>query len=115
MRTAGTPPIYRRRSFRRLNGVLEQWCEEVGRDPTQIRRAVNLAFNLGVDEVEVKRQHRQLASDWGGMAERVSGGALLCTPDLAVERLAEYRDAGVDEINIAPCGRLGKKRLWTPT
>ena len=87
--------------FRRLNGVLEQWCEEVGRDPTQIRRAVNLAFNLGVDEVEVKRQHRQLASDWGGMAERVSGGALLCTPDQAVERLAEYRDAGVDEINIA--------------
>ena len=87
--------------FRRLNGVLEQWCEEAGRDPAQIRRAVNLAFNLGVDEAEVERQRQQFAADWGGVAERISGGALLCTPDQAVERLAEYRDAGVDEINIA--------------
>jgi alkanesulfonate monooxygenase SsuD/methylene tetrahydromethanopterin reductase-like flavin-dependent oxidoreductase (luciferase family) len=26
---------------------------------------------------------------------------LLCTPDRAVERILEYRDAGADEVNIA--------------
>ena len=87
--------------FRRLCGVLDHWCEEVGRDPASIRRAVNLTFNLGLNDAEVERQRQQFASDWGTMAGRTVGGALICTPQQAVERLAEYRAAGADEINIA--------------
>ena len=87
--------------FKRLNGVLDQWCDEAGRDPASIRRAVNLAFNLGLSDADVERQRRQFAADWGAMAERTAGGALLCTPDRAVEQLAKYREAGADEINIA--------------
>jgi len=42
-----------------------------------------------------------MAEDWGPSAERVVEGALLCTPDQAVERILEYAKAGADEVNIA--------------
>ncbi|MDP6376284.1 MAG: LLM class flavin-dependent oxidoreductase [Pseudomonadales bacterium] len=87
--------------FARVNQVLNHWCEEENRDPKSIKRAANIMFNLGMDEDDVKRQRKLIAADWGEMAERISGGALLCTPDRAVERIMEYRDAGADEINIA--------------
>lgn len=87
--------------FGRLNEVLNHWCEEEARDPKSIRRGVNVMFNLGVDEEDVERQRRQIVEDWGDMAPRISGGALLCTPDQAVDRLAEYQRAGAEEINIA--------------
>ena len=35
------------------------------------------------------------------MIERITAGALTGTADQAVERIAEYRDAGADMINIA--------------
>ena len=87
--------------FARLNGVLNQWCEEENRDPATIRRSVNLTFNLGVDEEDVDQQRKQIAADWGALADRISGGSLLCTPDQAVERLAQYKAAGAQEINVA--------------
>ena len=47
------------------------------------------------------RYREILARDWGEMAERTAGGALLCTPDQAVDRILEYVEAGADEVNIA--------------
>jgi alkanesulfonate monooxygenase SsuD/methylene tetrahydromethanopterin reductase-like flavin-dependent oxidoreductase (luciferase family) len=42
-----------------------------------------------------------MKAQWGPSFARVSGGALLGTPDDAVARLLEYVDAGADDINIA--------------
>jgi alkanesulfonate monooxygenase SsuD/methylene tetrahydromethanopterin reductase-like flavin-dependent oxidoreductase (luciferase family) len=42
-----------------------------------------------------------MAADWGSSLPQVLGGALLCTPDQAVERIIEYARAGADEVNIA--------------
>ena len=89
------------REFARVNGVLSHWCEDAGRDPASLRRAVNLTFNLALNDAGVERQRRQLAEDWGDAAERVAGGALLTTPDGAVERILEYVEAGADEVNVA--------------
>ncbi len=58
-------------------------------------------FNLGVDAESATRNEEQLAGQWGPMWERVSAGALLGTPETAVERILEYRDAGADLVNIA--------------
>jgi len=87
--------------FRRLNGVLDQHCADLGRDPATIERSINLMFNLGVDAESAARNEADLAGQWGPMWERVSAGALLGTPDTAVDRLLEYRDAGADLINVA--------------
>lgn len=87
--------------FVRVNDVLNHWCEDEARDPASLRRAANVMFNLGMDARDLERQREGLARDWGAMAERVADGALLCTPDRAVDRIMEYVDAGADEINIA--------------
>lgn len=87
--------------FARVNAVLNHWCEDEHRDPASLKRAVNVTFNMGFDEADVARQRRLLKEDWGDAAERIMGGALLTTPERAVERLMEYVEAGADEINIA--------------
>ena len=80
--------------FGRLGAVLDQHCEALGRDPSEIERSINVMFDLGRDEAALRAQ-------WGDMWERVSGGSLHGTPDQAVERILEYREHGADMLNIA--------------
>lgn len=87
--------------FGRVNEVLNHWCEDENRDPASLKRAANVTFNLGLSEQEVHQQRQRLQDDWGSQAARIEQGALLCTPDQAVDRMMEYAEAGADEINIA--------------
>lgn len=87
--------------FRRLNGVLDAWCEREDRDPSSIRRAINLQFMLAVDAEQAARTQAQVEEQWGALAPRVMAGGLTGTPDAAVERIAEYVDAGADAVNVA--------------
>lgn len=87
--------------FARLNGVLDEWCVRVEREPSEIERSVNLVFAMGVDEAEAASIEAGLDAQWGDMSDRVKGGALLGTPDQAVERIVEYAEAGADMVNVA--------------
>ena len=87
--------------FARLSGVLDGWCAKVGRNPTEVRRGVNLMFNLSTTSAKAVAMREQLEAQWGPAFARVGGGALLGTPDQAVARLLEYVDAGAQDINIA--------------
>ena len=88
-------------NFSRLNGVLDEWCEKQGRDPADVQRSINLTFNMGIDEAAVKKEQKKLQAAWGPAASRIEGGALLCTPAEAPERIDAYRQAGASMINIA--------------
>jgi len=87
--------------YKRLGGVLDRWCDKLGRDPATVERSINLMFNLGVDEAAAKRSEASMANDWGPMWPRVSQGALSGTPEQAIEQIIAYREAGADLINIA--------------
>ena len=87
--------------FGRLNGVLDHWCDEDNRDPKAIRRGANIAFHMALDDLGVARERDKLAADWGGQAERVGAGALLCTPSEALDNIMAYVENGADAINIA--------------
>jgi len=87
--------------FARVNQVLNEWCEESGRDPRSLKRAVNITFNMALSEDDIPRQRELMRADWGPTADRIMGGALLCTPDQAIERILEYAAAGANEVNIA--------------
>ena len=87
--------------FGRLNGVLDHWCAEDGRDPAAIVRGVNVAFCLAKDAAGVERERSRLAEDWGPQAERIAAGSLLGTPSEAFDQIMAYQEAGATAINVA--------------
>jgi len=88
--------------FRRLNARVDAACEAIGREPATLERSVNLAFHLGATAADAQAELDRIQEQWGPeIAPRVTGGALTGTPDRAVERIAEYRDAGADLVNVA--------------
>ncbi len=87
--------------YHRLNGVLDEWCERFDRDPSDIERSINLMFAMGEDATDAAKIETALEEQWGDMADRIKGGALLGAPDDAVERILAYRDAGADLVNVA--------------
>lgn len=86
--------------FARLNGVLNSWCEELGRDPKTIKRGVNLMFHLSPDG-NTDAAAENIAQQWGNAAPRMQEAALMGSTTAVTERLLEYADAGAESINIA--------------
>lgn len=87
--------------FGRLNGVLDRSCADINRPPEEVERSVNLVFSMGADQERADRIASEIDEQWGPLAERIKGGALMGTPDQAVERVLAYKEAGADLINIA--------------
>lgn len=88
--------------YRRLNDRLDRACEEIDRDPATLERSINLAFHIGATAADAESELERIRTQWGPeMADRVTAGALTGTPDQAVERIAEYRAAGADLVNVA--------------
>jgi F420-dependent oxidoreductase-like protein len=76
---------------------LERACEQVQRDPATITRSVNLHFNMGADEAGARRGRDKLQK----FAPPQRLGAITGTPPEAIDRVAEYMEAGADGLNIA--------------
>ncbi len=89
------------RAVRRLNDGPDAACERIGRDPATLERSINLMFMLSVDAAAEDRLRAQLQQQWGERAAAVGEGALLGTPERAVEKLLEYREAGANGVNVA--------------
>lgn len=87
--------------FAHKSGVVDTWCGVEGTDPTAIRRGVNVAFNLGSTAAKAAEKRAEIEVQWGPASKRVAGGALLGTPDEAVERVLAYVRAGATDVNIA--------------
>jgi F420-dependent oxidoreductase-like protein len=78
--------------FARKRGVLAQHCEAEGRDPAEVRCAVNVGICADDDAL-----HRQ----FGAMAEFVRPGVVIGQGQAVVDRIGEYVEAGADQVNFA--------------
>ncbi len=87
--------------YGRLNGILNDRCEDLDRDPGEVERSVNLVFAMGSDRAQADRAEAALPEQWGPMTDRIRGGAVLGTPDQVVEQVMAYVEAGADMVNIA--------------
>ena len=85
-------PFVSPETFAHKIGVLDGHCEQVGRPPGEIRRAVNLG--LAWDDDSLRQQ-------FGGIAEFVRPGVLSGSDQDVVERIGTYVDAGADQVNLA--------------
>ena len=84
--------------YRRLSGVLDHWCEVNQRDPSDIRRAANVAFALAMNDSGAKVERRKLQALDSG--QRLDDGALTGTPDSAIEQVMRYVEAGAQDVNV---------------
>jgi len=94
-----TPEVFAHKS-----AVLDRHCEDLGRDPAEIRRSTQALLFLSDDESFLAR-----------IRERDIGrAAIVGTPAEVVEVVGRYRDAGVDEL-IVPDFTLGTGERRTET
>jgi F420-dependent oxidoreductase-like protein len=79
-------------TFAHKRGVLLRHCDAVGRDPAEIRTAVNVGL-AWTDE--------SLHQQFGQLAEYVRPGVLGGSDDEVLTRIGEYVEAGAQQVNIA--------------
>jgi F420-dependent oxidoreductase-like protein len=72
--------------------VLHRHCDDVGRDPAEIRCAVNVG--LAADEDSLRAQ-------FGAIADFTRPGVLMGSDDEIVDAIGRYVDAGAGQLNIA--------------
>ena len=69
--------------------VLNQHCETVGRDPSQIERAINVGIAMRPGDLEAQ---------FGAMANYVAPGVLQGSVQEIVDRVGAYPDAGAHRV-----------------
>ncbi len=70
---------------------LERECEKLGRDPSEIDTSVNLSFDMSATAGEADKQP--------GLPIEPSG-AIVGSPQRAIDRLGEYEAVGIKGVNI---------------
>ena len=78
--------------FAAKRAVLHSWCSEVGRDPGEIRCAVNLGYAKDEDD---------MAEQFANLRLAVAPGVLIGGPAEVAERVQQYVEAGADQVNLA--------------
>ena len=78
--------------FAHKNAILDDHCAAVGRDPKEIKRAINVG--LAYSEESLQQQ-------FGAISDLVRPGVLSGSDDEITDRIGEYVDAGADQVNIA--------------
>jgi len=77
--------------YRHKIDVLERHCEDVGRDPGEIKHTVFMPTKLSNDKADVEE-----------FIQRVGPGTVAGTAEYIIDRVGEFVNAGVDEIMFAP-------------
>jgi alkanesulfonate monooxygenase SsuD/methylene tetrahydromethanopterin reductase-like flavin-dependent oxidoreductase (luciferase family) len=85
-------PFISPEEFARKRGVLAEHCAAEGRDPAEIRCAINVG--ICADEASLHEQ-------FGDIAEFVRPGVLVGQGQQIVDRIGEYVEAGADQVNFA--------------
>jgi F420-dependent oxidoreductase-like protein len=85
-------PFISPEEFARKRDVLHRHCEDVGRDPGDVRCTVNVGMAFSDESLRVQ---------FGNIAEMVRPGVLFGTEEQMLDRVGQYADAGAEQINIA--------------
>lgn len=87
--------------FGHKNAVLTKWCEELGRDPGEITRTVNLGLALAANEADLARKREGLRQQFGAAMEFLEPGMLIGTPPQVIDRIEQYRRNGAEWVIVA--------------
>jgi F420-dependent oxidoreductase-like protein len=98
-------PFISPETFAHKRAVLHRHCEQLGRDPGQIRCAVNVGLSWREEDFEAQ---------FGNMRMLVRPGVLMGSDDEVRDQVGRYIEAGADQLNVAvraPWDHAGLDRL----
>jgi F420-dependent oxidoreductase-like protein len=78
--------------FARKRGILAEHCDTVGRDPADVKCAIN----VGLAWTE-----ESLQAQFGQLTNLVRGGCLTGSDEQVMDTIGRYIEAGADQVNIA--------------
>lgn len=79
-------------TFGRKCQVLDDHCAAVGRDPGDIKRAVNVGLAFSEESLQAQ---------FGAISDFVRPGVLSGSDEQIIDTIGRYVDAGADQVNIA--------------
>lgn len=87
--------------IRELNGILDGLLQAAGRAPSEVKRSMMTGCAFGRDEAEVERKlGLRRARSHGGEFDPRARGIVFGTPDMVVQQLGEFHDAGLGRIML---------------
>lgn len=88
--------------LKRLNGILDEWCEKEGRDPASIERNINLSFHMAATPAHAEKAEKEFVRTWGAASDGMrTRGVVVGTPEQAIEHVKRFEEAGAARVNIA--------------
>lgn len=85
-------------SFVHKSNILAKHCEDVGRDFDEIGRSVHLMSVIGTDQADLDKKLAVAAERRKCTPEEFAAKQFVATPEQATEKMAEFAEAGVDEM-----------------
>lgn len=85
-------PFISPEDFAHKNSILDGHCAAVGRDPKEIKRAINVGLAYTEDSLQ---------QQFGAISDLVRPGILSGGHDELADRIGQYVEAGADQVNIA--------------
>ena len=85
-------PFLSPEEFARKRSVLHRHCDDVGRDPAEIRCAVNVGLAWSEESLQAQ---------FGLIADAVRPGVLMGSDEEVLDGVGRYVEAGADQVNIA--------------
>lgn len=85
-------PFISPEAFAHKRSVLHEHCAKAGRDPEEIKCAIN---------VGIAWNDESLIQQFGALAPHVKQGVLTGSDQQVLDRIGEYVDAGADQVNLA--------------
>jgi len=80
----------------RVNAIVDEACQVVGRDPVSVRRSSALVLCCGADDAELARRAASIGREVPELREHGAAGA----PGEIVAKLADYARAGVSRVYL---------------
>jgi alkanesulfonate monooxygenase SsuD/methylene tetrahydromethanopterin reductase-like flavin-dependent oxidoreductase (luciferase family) len=95
--------------------VLDEHCRAVGRDPSEIKRTIQVPMWLSDDDAFKQRVAQGMAAARGSSPEEAVKSVLLGSPDELKQQVQAYKDAGVEEMYLAqwPTVRMESLRKFS--
>lgn len=96
-------PVYGLEGWQETAALLDRLCDDIGRDPSTIRRSHQAVLVLGADDAAVAAARTEADRHYAGYG--IDAGGYVGRPEQVLDRMGQQIDAGCTEFAFIPADR----------